>query len=305
MGLFSKDYESAGAGISKNGPKKTGIRLYFDILWRKIWKLFGLNLLYMLFFVPLATGFLLLFKIDNSTAAFAALGICLLIFAVLIGPATAGLTRVMRHYVIEKPTFAVHDFFKGFKNDFGRASIIGIVDILMLLSVYAGYRIYPQMAEQFNSKVFYVLYALSLSVALVVIMMNFYIFLMLTATDLSFLNLIKNSFALMFVSIKTSLLTFLIVGTVLAAMIFLIPLSILLFILPFFPMAFLCFTVCFICYPVIQKYVINPFYTAQGLVNPELCDGDQDDDEEALCEDMGGKEKPIEKRPKGKGKRIS
>ena len=55
----------------------------------------------------------------------------------------------------------------------------------------------------------------------------------------------------------------------------------------------------------IQKYVINPYYVSIGEINPELDESSDADDEEVIFEDMGGKEKPIEKRKKTKGKRIS
>lgn len=76
-----------------------------------------------------------------------------------------------------------------------------------------------------------------------------------------------------------------------------------LLLIPFIPMAFLSFIACFNSYPVIQKFVINPYYTSIGEVNPEIMNDSPD--EEKIFEDMGGKEKPIEKRKKGKGKRIS
>ncbi|MDE6784130.1 MAG: hypothetical protein K2J26_01950, partial [Ruminococcus sp.] len=76
-------------------------------------------------------------------------------------------------------------------------------------------------------------------------------------------------------------------------------------ILPFFPLALSWFIVCFNSYPVIQKFVINPYYDSIGEINPELADAGSDIDEETIFEDMGGKEKPIERRKKGKGKRIS
>nr|MCR5729920.1 hypothetical protein [Ruminococcus sp.] len=63
------------------------------------------------------------------------------------------------------------------------------------------------------------------------------------------------------------------------------------------------FVSCFNSYPLIQKYVINPYYTSRGEINPELAGNDSD--EETIFEDKGGEEKPIEKRKKGKGKRIS
>lgn len=128
---------------------------------------------------------------------------------------------------------------------------------------------------------------------------------MLTATNLSLKNLIKNSFALAFVAMKSNIIILAITIVVLIGMLllfnYLFPVFMLL--LPFFPAAFLWFVTCFNSYPVIQKYVINPYYTSIGEVNPELIDDSSDD--EAVFEDMGGKEKPIEKRKKTKGKRIS
>ena len=51
MGLLNNDYESAGPGIAKNAPHKKGIALFFDIFYRKKWKIAGLNLLFFLFFI--------------------------------------------------------------------------------------------------------------------------------------------------------------------------------------------------------------------------------------------------------------
>ena len=70
-------------------------------------------------------------------------------------------------------------------------------------------------------------------------------------------------------------------------------------------MALVWFIVCFNSYPVIQKYVINPYYDSIGKVNPELSSDVDTVEEETLFEDMGGKEKPVEKRKKTKGRRIS
>ena len=66
--------------------------------------------------------------------------------------------------------------------------------------------------------------------------------------------------------------------------------------------------ICFNCYPIIQKYIINPYYEQRGEVNPELTGGTSSS-EESVFEDMGGKEKPVEKKKtssgRGKGKTIS
>ena len=229
-----------------------------------------------------------------------------LIFTVLIGPAMAGLTKVTRLFVIEKHTFVIRDFFKGVRENFKKGVIVGVLDVIVALSVFSAYNIYPDWVVRFDNKLFYIPLIITMSVGLVVFLMNFYIFLMMTATDLSFKNLIKNSFALAFAALKQNIISTIFVLFFLTLMIILFlmmpPFALLL--VPFFPMALVWFIVCFNCYPVIQKYVINPFYDSIGEINPELTDGTENIDEDTLFEDMGGKEKPIEKRQKGKGKRI-
>ena len=110
MGLFSKDYESAGVGISKNAPKKKGAALFFDIVGRKFWKLLALNFIYMLFFIPLMLILVSVAVFRNSYEAFKiAFIVLLLVFAIFIGPATAGMTKVIKAFVIEKHTFIWRD----------------------------------------------------------------------------------------------------------------------------------------------------------------------------------------------------
>ncbi len=307
MGIFFKDYESSGPGIAKNGPKKKGAALFFDIFFRKFWVLFGVNMLYFVFFLPLVLGFLALSFMKDYNALLAVLSVCVVVFAVFIGPATAGLTKVLRCFILEKHTFIIRDFFKAFKANFKKAMAVGVLDVLIFMSVFAAYNVYPGLAIQAGTKLLYVPMILTFSLGLVVVMMNYYIYLMMVATDLSLKDLIKNSFALTFVGMKKNLFSFVINAVVLVLMILLFlyvpPLCMLL--MPFLPAAQVWFTVCFLCYPVIQTYVINPYYTSIGQVNPELTGGFDDIEEEAVFEDMGGKEKPIEKRKKGKGRRIS
>lgn len=303
LGFFTPDYESAGVGIAKNAPKKKGAALFFEIFKRKFWNLIEVNMLYSVFYIPLVLSFVAFFSIDNTRISIIVSILLLIVFAFTVGPATAGMTKILRNYVLEKHSFIIHDFFKAFKENFARSSIIGFIDLLICISIGAGFIIYPILAAANDSVIYYVFLVLSLSVFIVVVMMNFYIFLMMIATDLSIKDLIKNSFALTFVAMKKNIITFVIVSIILAAFAMLpifVSLTFLL-ILPFFPAAIVWMIVCFNSYPVIQKYVINPYYTSIGQINPELCD--DTDDEETIFEDMGGKEKPIEKRKKGKGKR--
>ncbi len=307
MGFFSRNYENAGVGISKDAPKKKGIALFFDIFGRKIWQMMEINLLYMLFFLPLILILpvisLLKGRYPHSIIATV---ILVVIFMIFIGPATAGITKIIRCYVLGKHSFIWHDFWKGFKDNFKTAAIVGFIDCLVLLSAYSALNVYPALAVQIKSKAIYIPMIITLSFLLVIMIMNFYIFPMMVATTLKIKNLFKNSLALAFVALKQNFITFGIILVTIAVMVVLrlFVLSVFLILVPFFPAAFLCLVVCFNCYPVIQKYIINPYYTSIGKINPELVD-DSEDETERIFEDMGGKEKPIEKRKKSKGKRIS
>ncbi len=305
MGLFN-NYQN-GPGIPKYAPKKKGLALFFDLFFRKIWHITGLNLLFFIFCLPLYIGFFLFSFMKNSELLLAILIVLFLIFAVTIGPAIAGMTKVMRMFLIEKHTYIIRDFFRGFKENFKKASVIGVLDVLAAVSAYASYNVYPYFAILNDNNLFYIPMVLALSVSIVVFIMNYYIFPMLVATDLSLKNLIKNSFALTFVSMKTNLITtfFVIAFAFIMFMILIYLPALFLILIAVFPIALVWFIVCFNSYPVIQKYVINPYYDNMGEVNPELSSDVEAVPEETLFEDMGGKEKPIEKRKKGKGKRIS
>lgn len=309
MALFNKDYESAGVGISKHAPKKKGFALFMDLLKRKFWQLAEINFLYTLFFIPLMLIITVLRYNDRMDfiVMITLIAILILTFMITIGPATAGVYKIMRCYVIEKHSFIIRDFFRAFKTNFKKAAVIGFLDCIILLSVFSAYYVYSSLAAQTGSRLMYIPLIIVYSVAIVVLMMNFYIYLMLIATNLSLKNLIKNSFALAFVAMKSNVI---IIASSLAALavtflIFRIFFPVFLILMWFFPMAFIFFVTTFNSYPVIQKYVINPYYEGIGEINPEIAGDDDADDEERIFEDMGGKEKPIEKRKKTKGRRIS
>lgn len=307
LGIFFKDYESAGSGISKDAPKKEGIALFFDLLGRKFWKLLGLNVLYYLFFIPLMLIIPAFYLIRNGKAFLITAGVLILIFMVIIGPATAGMMKIMRSFYIEKHTFIVRDFFKAFKANFKKAAIVGFIDCLIILSAFASLYVYPVLAHNGQDRSWYIPMVITLSLFLTVLIMNFYIFLMMVATNLSFKDLLKNSFALAFAAPKQNGITFGIAGVLVVGMFLLFKYLTYLFnfIFPVFPAAFIAFVVCFNCYPVIQKFVINPYYTSIGEINPELVAAGADIETDSVFTDMGGKEAPVEKKSKGKGRHIS
>ncbi|MCI5945496.1 MAG: YesL family protein [Oscillospiraceae bacterium] len=267
MSLFGlNDYTKAGPGIAKNAPKKKPFFEFFELYFRKFWKLLELNLLTVLFCIPVVT----------------------------IGPAIAGMTRVLRNYRLEKNAFIFHDFWKGFSRNLKQSIPVGLLDILFAVSAYAALQVYPAMYKNSGSIIYIILCVISVSFALTLLMMNFYIFPMIVATDLSLANIIKNSFFLTCVGLKKNVITLLVVVFVvllLGVMIVLHPLSAI--IIPIWPISFLGFLIMFNSYPLIQKYVIDPYYEERGESNPEYAYLEPLDEEDAIFTDMGGKEAPI------------
>ena len=267
MSLFGlNDYTKAGPGIAKNAPKKKPFFEFFELYFRKFWKLLELNLLTVLFCIPVVT-------------------IC---------PAIAGMTRVLRNYRLEKNAFIFHDFWKGFSRNLKQSIPVGLLDILFAVSAYAALQVYPAMYKNSGSIIYIILCVISVSFALTLLMMNFYIFPMIVATDLSLANIIKNSFFLTCVGLKKNVITLLVVVFVvllLGVMIVLHPLSAI--IIPIWPISFLGFLIMFNSYPLIQKYVIDPYYEERGESNPEYAYLEPLDEEDAIFTDMGGKEAPI------------
>lgn len=321
MGLFGQNYENAGAGIAKNAPKKKAFFRFMELFGRKFWKLIGLNILYSLFFLPLVGAVAVFFMRYNGTIPSGMPSILLIaglavLFAVLFGPATAGHTKVLRAFVLDKSVFMVHDFFKTFKNEFKNSCIIGVIDCFVALCIAASLYIYPILIKYYDSKIFYVFFALALSIGIVVLMMNFYTFLMIIATNLKLKQILKNSLSLAIIALKKNIITLAVITVfvgIFAGLIIFADMGIAVIamsVLPFIPASWLGLVICFNSYPIIQKYIINPYYEQRGEINPELLGEleESTDPDETLFEDMGGKEKPIttpkKAKSNGSGKNI-
>lgn len=275
------NYNKAGSGIAKDNQSKGRLKLFFEILGVRIWKLFALNLIYLIACIPVVT----------------------------VGPATAGMIKVLKNYSIDKNAYVWLDFIESYKKNFFKALVIGIVDLIAYFGLISGYFIYSTLAldPERTSTIYYVLFIVTISVGFMFTIMNYYIYLMLVSTDLSVKNIVKNAVALTFLSPKNNGIA-LLSNIILPIMMFLlIKLNLQFFIFLFiFPASFIGFIVCFCCYPVVQKYVINPYYESRGEQNPESPVIVNNEDEDVIFEDMGGKEKPVEiKKKSRKGKIIS
>ena len=134
------NYSKPGKGINKEDLNKSGVSLYFDIFFRRIWKMMALNLMYLLVSIPaivisilISTYFLVsvvslagVDAVKNSTL----LGFLSLFFAIIFlqvtgsGPASVAKSYVLRKYVRDAHSWVVSDFFENIINTLVSAGLI-------------------------------------------------------------------------------------------------------------------------------------------------------------------------------------
>lgn len=231
------NFEREGPGVSKDEVKKKGIGLFFEIYFRAFWKLVELNILYIIFCIPIIT----------------------------IGPATAAMTKVLRNYSQERHVFLFSDFLEAFKENFKQSFIVGIINIILIYVLSISMPFYKELA---NKSGIYIVALMVLMVALIIfINMQFYVYIMIVSTTLRLKDTIKNSFLLAISQLKTNVIIIFSIFLIILPLYILFPISIILVVL--FSFSLIGLVVCFNAYPIINKYVIQPFYDKSGEDNPE------------------------------------
>lgn len=230
-------YNKEGKGVSKN-QNKGRVKVFFEIFFRKFWKLIELNMLYFIFCIPIFT----------------------------IGPATAAFTKILRNYSQERNAFLFADFLKEFKSSFKSTVFVGLFDVLIVFVFTVSIMFYTNMTDAGLMK--YLFIGLTYLLLLLVTLAHFYLYLMIVSTNVNIKEAIKNSLILGIIELKTNAITLLLVLLIVIPVVLFIPFS--LIFIPFFPLSWIGFIICYNSYPKIRKHVIQPFYDQTGEQNPEL-----------------------------------
>ena len=233
MALFN--YSKPGPGVDKGETRKNRFFYFWELYFRKLWKLMELNLLYLLCCVPIVT----------------------------IGPATAGFVYVLRNYADTRSTFLCYDFFQAFKKNFKQSLAIFFIDVLSTALV--GYAFYFYM--NIDSKVKFLPMGISLMVLILITFMRVYAYLMAVTVDLKLKHILKNALIFAFIGFKTNVLSFIFSVLVLAVAFVLLPYGYL--ILGLIAISTIGFIQVYNAYPYIVKYIVTPFEEKEGIVKEE------------------------------------
>lgn len=260
FGMFN--YSKPGPGVDKNGPQKKRFFYFFELFFRKFWKLVQLNLLFVLCCIPIVT----------------------------IGPAIAGLTYVLRNFAQERPVFLVSDFFDAFKSNWKQSFVLSIVD--GVVSAITGVAFFWYFSNSALSWAMAIPLGFSILVVLLLLFMRYYTYLMIVTVDLPVRYIIKNALIFCFLGIKTNLITsFFVLGISVPIALFVpFPLAVLFFLL--LGCSLVSFIVTYNSYPYLVRYIIEPHEKKLREEAGEYDDEDDDEDDagESIFTDIGTQE---------------
>lgn len=234
MGLFF-NYNKVGPGVRKDEPEKKSFWRFFELFGRNFWKLATANLWTVLLSIPVLT----------------------------VGLAQVGLTYVTRTVSRDRHTFVTSDFFETIKKNWKQALAVGIID--MLISAILIFDLYFFYVNA-KSAIGVICLGISVFITLIFIFSSYYRYMLIITFNLKLYQVYKNSFLLSICGILRNFIATLAL-VALYALTFalgyftgrfgiLIIVMLLLIIVP----AMRSFIIQFICFPVILKYVIEPYY---------------------------------------------
>ena len=232
-------YGKAGQGDYTVESMPQNRRQLFGEVFKVRWSaLFGVNLLYMIAWIPaliwmfinLAT-FMNLFALEDSTGTLQDLYGLLTSFLMILfpltaitGPFKAGMAYVLRNWARDEHSFVVSDFKDALKANWKQALGVSLIDGIMPLLLYVCWYYYGGMIS--NSYLFMVPMGLVFLVALVWYLAHSVIYTMMVTYDLKFKDLIRNAVLLVMAKLPhvmgLKLLTF-VVPVAGIALAFLIP----------------------------------------------------------------------------------
>lgn len=217
--MFGIDYSKPGKGVEKREPNQPRIKLFFEILRRKLWNLCKVNLLYLISSVPtfLITFLVMLIlsadfvngiipTIESASkvlnADHNALTMILYVFFAIAfaflfqlffgqGPTTAGITCILRNYANEEHVWMISDWWKYTKSNFCQGLIVWLVDLVVISVLTVAFRFYSSLGG-----LALLVSCIIAFFALLYIMMHFYIYQLMITFKNSVKNIFKNALLL-------------------------------------------------------------------------------------------------------------
>ena len=306
------DTNRDGKGVYDEENRKPTLGFFFKLLWRKLSQLVRLNVLLFAQVIPVLVFLYVYFlgvktptatevlyaplygisKISGSASLTALLdmnaiqmGIPIfspviiiilialaVIFALTYGWINVGAAYVVRGLFRGDPVFVFSDFFYAIKRNFKQAFWFGLLDFICTVVLVVDFLHFYSRTGSYGNDV---MYFMIVAVAIIYIVMRFYVYHMMLTFDLSVRKILKNALIFTVLGIKRNVLAVLGIVLFLAVHILLIKVFLSMgitipIILPFFyAMAIMKFITTYAAFPVIEKYMITPYQKKEEEIPEE------------------------------------
>jgi uncharacterized membrane protein YesL len=204
--------------------------------------------------------------IYNNTATYIGIGICALFLLVTFGWQNVGSTYILRSMVRGEPVFLFSDYFYAVRRNLKQGLLMGILDAVAIFLLAFDMIYFGGAPTSYLMNVgYYAIFAL----ILLYFFMRFYIYLMLVTFDLPIRKILKNALIFTVLGWKRNLmgligiLVITSINVVLFPIFAITPLGIAIpLILPFlYYLSVTSFTSAYAAYPIIERYMIEPYST--------------------------------------------
>ncbi len=235
------DFTKEGPGIEKNAPKKKAPFVFAETYFRNFGRFISISAVYSVLSLPFITQ----------------------------GMSGAGLTNIARNIARDKHSFGISDFFDTIRKNLKQSIIVGIINAIitaiLALAIWIYY--FSYINEETTSTFNLIGLGVSVGMAIIFAMMNFYIYTLMITFNFKIKALYSNSFKFVILNFWRNLLC----GIILLAIIVLYILIFLMFPAPItaiielllllltYP-AFKFLLIQFFTFGSIKKYIIDPYY---------------------------------------------
>jgi len=218
LGLFRPNYDRPGPGVSKDEPRKKGIRRFLEILGRDLGDLVKLNLVFFLCVLPslalFVTGTFGYFSLIAYVAA--------VIAAYPVGGAIVAIVFCITKRLRDDPGFIMYDFKRKFLENRKQAAAPGMIYMTLVYSQLLLWL--TQMTGEASLGVFE-MFAIFI-LFLIITMVTPYIFMQLAYVDLKTTQVVKNSVLLALAKFPRSIMGALMSALIWIAFVLYLPVSI-------------------------------------------------------------------------------
>ncbi|MDD4689352.1 MAG: hypothetical protein PHE51_06360 [Eubacteriales bacterium] len=204
-------YSKPGKGVSENEPEKSLPALYFSVLWRKLRKFIGINLLYLICTLPIVaislyaiSPILMSFGMSWNNANIYLSAIMMYLVFIGIAPINIGVAAVFKQYSRQEHSWVVKDFLSTIKENFGVCIKLLLIDLVFTIVLLADFYLMPA----FEGWMYVIVSITTYFAALVYISSHFFIYQIILMFDVSAVSALKNAVIIAIAKLPQCLLLF-------------------------------------------------------------------------------------------------